>query len=130
MGEVLPFAAVFVLQDVCEMAADGETCGGVCRRIFHRLPLVRAHQTARNGAAVFRDDIGDAVFLGNLEGKYAGIVHTVGVNQVGQPVFADVVFESFQTRTHPADAVDVDERKAGEEIHAVPCIDVQTALPI
>ncbi len=112
------------------MAADGETCGGVRRRIFHRLPLVGTDQTARNGAAVFRDDIGDAVFLGNFLGEYAGIVHAVGVNQVGQPVFADVVFEGFQTRTHPADAVDVDERKAGEEIYAVPCIDVQTALPI
>lgn len=112
------------------MAADGETCGRVRRRIFHRLPLVGTDQTARNGAAVFRDDIGDAVFLGNFLGEYAGIVHAVGVNQVGQPVFADVVFEGFQTHAHPADAVDVDERKAGEEIHAVPCIDVQTALPI
>lgn len=53
VGEVLPFAAVFVLQDVCEMAADGETCGGGRRCFFHRLPLVVTDQTARDGAAVF-----------------------------------------------------------------------------
>lgn len=44
------------------MAADSEQCGGVRRCFFHRLPLVGTDQTARDGAAVFRDDIGDAVF--------------------------------------------------------------------
>ena len=93
--QILPCSAVFMLQDVCETAADSEQCGGVCRRIFHRLPLVRAHQTARNGAAVFRDNIGDAVFLGNLEGKYAGIVHTVGMDDVGNAVFPDIALKGL-----------------------------------
>ena len=77
---------------------------------------------------MFGNHIGNAVFFEDGTGQNGGVVDAMGVNYVGFAVVCDIGFKSFHACVDPADAVDIDNRTAREEIHAVIGVSVESAL--
>ena len=77
---------------------------------------------------MFGNHIGNAVFFEDGTGQNGGIVDAMGVNYVGFAVVGDIGFKSFHACINPTDAVDIDNRAAREEIHAVVGVSVESAL--
>ena len=94
----------------------------------HDRPLVRPYEVAGNGATVFGNDVGNTVSLINFVSEDARVVHGVCMNNIGAAVFTHIPRKCLHPRAHPADAVQINNRKTGEKIHTVVSVGIQPAL--